>query len=209
MKMSKVGYFSEFLVFPPLIIIAMAFVVRDPVSHRPAVWVMTYLSGLVGWTLIEYLLHRVLFHQAPVLSQLHERHHRSPQDLIGTPAWVSTLVGVLFVAGPSWTALGFGLGTTVTGGFVTGYLWYVLVHYATHHWQPPRGSYLYRARLRHAGHHHGCQEGNFGVTTNFWDYVFATVIRPLTLNQRVQGSSPCAPTTLILKENLAQPESTN
>ena len=176
MKMSKFGYFSEFLLFPPLVLVAILLVFRSSIPSQPAIWAIVYGAGLIGWTLMEYLLHRVLFHHAPVLSLIHERHHHSPQDLIGTPAWASMMIGLIAVAIPSWAALGFGLGTAATAGLVTGYLWYVFVHYATHQGRPRHGSYLYRARLRHARHHHLSNSGNFGVTTGVWDHVFGTAI---------------------------------
>jgi sterol desaturase/sphingolipid hydroxylase (fatty acid hydroxylase superfamily) len=176
MKMTKFGYFSEFLLFPPLVLAATLLAFRSSIPPQPVIWTIVYGAGLVGWTLIEYLLHRVLFHHAPILSQIHARHHRSPHDLIGTPAWASVLLGLIAVATPSWAALGLDLGTAATAGLVTGYLWYVFIHYATHHWRPRRGSYLYRARLRHARHHHLTHAGNFGVTTGVWDYVFGTAL---------------------------------
>ncbi len=176
MKMSKLGYFSEFLLFPPLVVIAILLVFRGSTRPQPVIWLLVYGGGLVGWTLIEYLLHRVLFHHAPILSKIHARHHHAPQDLIGTPAWASALIGLIVVASPSWATLGFGLGTAATAGLVTGYLWYDFVHYASHHWRPRRNSYLYRARLRHARHHHRSDSGNFGVTTSVWDRVFGTAL---------------------------------
>ncbi len=178
MKMSKFGYFSEFLLFPPLVLVAILLAFRGPIPSRPAIWAIVYAGGLIGWTLIEYLLHRVLFHHAPILSEIHARHHQSPQDLIGTPAWASALIGLIAIASPAWATLGFGLGTAATAGLATGYLWYVFVHYATHHWRLRRGSYLYRARLRHARHHHLSQGGNFGVTTGVWDQIFGTALDP-------------------------------
>ncbi len=176
MKMSKLGYFSEFLLFPPLVLVASLLAFRSTMPPSPLAWLLVYGAGLMAWTLLEYLLHRVLFHHAPILAPIHDRHHKSPNDLIGTPAWASVLVGMVAVASPAWAALGFGLGTAATAGLVTGYLWYVFVHYATHHWQPRRGSYIYRARLRHGLHHHFPDSGNFGVTTAFWDRVFGTAI---------------------------------
>jgi sterol desaturase/sphingolipid hydroxylase (fatty acid hydroxylase superfamily) len=175
MKMSKLGYFSEFLLFPPLVLVATLLAFCSSIPPQPTIWAIVYCSGLVGWTLMEYLLHRVLFHHAPILARIHDRHHRSPQDLIGTPAWASVLVSLIAVATPSWAAFGFNLGTAATAGLVTGYLWYVFVHYATHHWRPRRDSYLYRARLRHVRHHQS-HRGNFGVTTGVWDHVFGTAI---------------------------------
>jgi sterol desaturase/sphingolipid hydroxylase (fatty acid hydroxylase superfamily) len=182
MKMSKLGYFSEFLLFPPLVLVATLLAFRSLTPPQSAIWAIVYGAGLVGWTLIEYLLHRVLFHHAPILSQIHKRHHHSPMDLIGTPAWASALIGLMAVAIPSWAALGFDSGTAVTAGLVTGYLWYVFVHYATHHWRLRRGSYLYQARLRHARHHHFSHSVNFGVTTSVWDHVFGTALEGQAAN---------------------------
>ncbi len=176
MKMSKLGYFAEFLLFPPLVLVTTLLAFRSSIPPQPVIWAIVYGGGLVGWTIIEYFLHRVLFHHAPILSQIHESHHHSPQDLIGTPAWASVLVGLIAVAGPCWVVLGFDLGTAATAGLVNGYLWYVFVHYATHHWRPHPDSYLYRARLRHARHHYKSQSGNFGVTTAVWDHVFGTAL---------------------------------
>jgi sterol desaturase/sphingolipid hydroxylase (fatty acid hydroxylase superfamily) len=176
MKMSKFGYFFEFLLFPPLVGFATLLAFHSATPPKPAIWVIVYGGGLFGWTFIEYLLHRALFHHAPVLSAIHERHHHSPHDLIGAPAWASLLLGVIAAAIPSWAVFGFGLATAVTAGLVTGYLWYVFVHYASHYWRPRRNSYLYRARLRHARHHHQSNRGNFGVTTGIWDRVFGTAL---------------------------------
>ena len=179
MKMSKLGYFFEFLLFPPLVLIATFVAFRNPFPPRPTIWAVGCGGGLIGWTFIEYLLHRVLFHHAPVLSQIHASHHQSPQELIGTPAWASVILGLIVIGGPSWETLGFNLGTAVTTGVVTGYLWYVFVHYAIHHWQPRQNSYFYRAWLRHAVHHHHSQHRNFGVTTALWDHIFGTASKDM------------------------------
>lgn len=185
MKMTKFGYFFEFLLFPPLIVAATLFAFHRSAPLRPLEWLVVFAAGLAAWTLIEYVLHRVLFHHAPILSGIHEQHHDEPQELIGTPAWASALIGLIAVAGPCCALLGFDLGTAATAGLVAGYLWYVFVHYATHHWQPPRDSYLYRARLRHARHHFQSHSGNFGVTTALWDHVFGTALKTSAPRSRV------------------------
>lgn len=188
MNMRKLGYFSEFLLFPPLILVATVFAFRSSTPPQPAIWAIVYGAGLGGWSLIEYVLHRVLFHHAPILSRIHERHHLSPQELLGTPVWASALLGLIAVATPAWIALGFGLGSAATAGLVTGYLWYVFVHYVTHQLRPARDSYLYRARLRHARHHYLSHSGNFGVTTDVWDHLFGTAIKGRTEARRYQST---------------------
>jgi sterol desaturase/sphingolipid hydroxylase (fatty acid hydroxylase superfamily) len=175
MKMSKLGYFSEFLLFPPLILAATLLALHKASAPHALLWLLVFGGGLIGWTLIEYLLHRFFFHHAPVLKRVHERHHNSPLELIGTPAWASALIA-LVTAALACAVLGFPIGTAATAGLAAGYLWYVFVHYAAHHWRPRRGSYLYGARLRHARHHHQSHDGNFGVTTALWDHVFSTAL---------------------------------
>lgn len=176
MKMSRLAYFAEFLVLPPLVLLFTAFAFYRASPPGVASWVFMYFAGLLAWTLIEYLLHRFVFHHAPILARMHELHHKSPQELIGTPAWVSVSLGAVAVAGPCWAALGLDLATAVTAGMVTGYLCYVLVHYAIHHWQPHPGGYFYRIRHWHALHHYFADDGNFGVTTSLWDHVFGTAL---------------------------------
>ena len=176
MKMSKLGYFSEFLLFPPLVLVATLLAFHSSTPPQPGIWVIVYCTGLIGSTFFGYLLHRALFHHAPIFSLIHERHHQSPLDLIGTPAWASALIGLIAVAIPSWAAFGFDSGTAATAGFITGYLWYFFVHYATHHWRLRQDSYLYQARLRHARHHYLPHSGNFGVTTALLDHVFGTAL---------------------------------
>jgi sterol desaturase/sphingolipid hydroxylase (fatty acid hydroxylase superfamily) len=176
MKLSKPAYFAEFFLFPPLVLFFTVLAFYSSIPPTPVIWALVYGGGLVAWTLLEYLLHRFVFHHAPLLARMHKRHHQRPQELIGTPAWASVLVGSIAIASPSWAVLGFDLATAATAGMVTGYLCYVLIHYAIHHRQPRRESYLYRARRRHALHHYINDRGNFGVTTGVWDHVFGTAL---------------------------------
>ena len=48
MKMSKLGYFSEFLLFPPLVLIAMLLAYRNFIPPQPAIYALVYGGGLVG-----------------------------------------------------------------------------------------------------------------------------------------------------------------
>ena len=57
-----------------------------------------------------------------------------------------------------------------------GWLWYISVHHAVHHWRLSRDGYLYRAKRRHAMHHYSRETGNFGVTTPFWDHVMGSAL---------------------------------
>jgi sterol desaturase/sphingolipid hydroxylase (fatty acid hydroxylase superfamily) len=188
-KLNRLSYFAEFLIFPPIVLAATAVAFLGPAPPHPIVWMAVFSAGFVVWTFAEYLLHRVVFHRAPYLSVLHERHHRTPQDLVGTPVWASVLSGIVAVAAPSWALLGFELATAATAGMTAGYLWYVFGHYAAHYGRPRRGSYFYGVRLRHARHHHLSDRGNFGVTTSFWDRVFGTALDERMAPRKRAGAS--------------------
>ena len=87
MKMTKLGYFSEFLLFPPLVLVATLLAFRSSIPPQPVNWAIVYGFGLVGWTLIEYWLHRVLFHHAPILARLHERSASGPCFAVPHSPW--------------------------------------------------------------------------------------------------------------------------
>jgi dihydroceramide fatty acyl 2-hydroxylase len=142
--------------------------------------VLLVLSGLVCWSLIEYLLHRFVFHHTPSTPRqmflgylFHGAHHAFPDDRL---RWTVPLVTSLPVAAVLTTAalLVFGAaGGPLMTGVLLGYLAYDLVHYAIH-LGPKRsriGRYL---RNRHLAHHYGVPERNFGVTSPLWDVVFGS-----------------------------------
>ena len=132
------------------------------------------LAGLAGWTAIEYALHRFVLHGMPPSRGWHAEHHRRPAALIGTPTILSaTLIAVLvflpsLVLGDVWIAC------ALTFGVVTGYLAYLITHYATHHWRGGN-AWIMRRKRWHALHHRPvANPGHYGVTSAFWDHVFGS-----------------------------------
>lgn len=136
------------------------------------------MGGVLTWTLVEYVLHRWLFHYVPRSAAgrrlhflAHGVHHDYPRDstrLVMPPA-VSIPVALVFwwlfrvVAGAGVHA--------VFAGFVLGYLAYDTLHFAVHHW-PMRsrvGAFLKAYHLKH--HYHDDHTG-YGVTSPLWDVVF-------------------------------------
>jgi sterol desaturase/sphingolipid hydroxylase (fatty acid hydroxylase superfamily) len=135
------------------------------------------LLGVVGWTLVEYLMHRLVFHGVDPIRRWHAEHHRRPTALIFTPTIVSvTLIGVLVFlpALVEWNLL---RASALTLGVVAGYLIYTLTHHATHNWHADN-AWLRRRKRWHALHHHQIDVSTcYGVTTSFWDHVFGTTHR--------------------------------
>lgn len=175
MYQTKWGYYADFVVYPIAVLALTGLAFAGPHSRFLGVYCLCFLSGLGAWTLIEYMMHRFVFHALPPIAQMHDRHHANPAAFVGTPSWLSLPAFVLVGFFPLWTIVRLEIATGVAAGLMIGFVWYIALHDAIHRWPLRRGSLLYKAKLRHAGHHAGHQ-GNFGVTTDFWDRVLGTVI---------------------------------
>ena len=175
MRIGKFLYFGDFVAIPVLMSGLSYLAFQDRGVATAAEFSALAIFGLLFWTLAEYGIHRFLYHHAPVLSPLHDAHHRAPNDLIGVPSFISSgLVVVLgylpFRAFAPVGAAGFAT------GLLAGYAVYMFVHHATHHMKIRPGDWLYDARVRHMAHHYH-EDTNFGVSTGVWDRVFGTTGR--------------------------------
>ncbi|MGC2776075.1 MAG: sterol desaturase family protein [Bradyrhizobium sp.] len=186
MNHSKISYYAELFIYPIVVAGLLLFDLASSGFSLHQRWLLAALGGAALWTLAEYLVHRFLYHEVAILKQLHGLHHARPSDLIGAPIWVSAVIFLSFfalVAGLADVQTASG----TTSGLLVGYVLYLLVHDAVHHWQlagqSPLKSWLRSCRLRHVRHHRGPIPGNFGVVTGVWDYVFGTALAPgLTRN---------------------------
>jgi sterol desaturase/sphingolipid hydroxylase (fatty acid hydroxylase superfamily) len=175
MDQTKWGYYADFVIYPVAVLVLTGLAFGSPHSRFLAVYCLCVLSGAAAWTLVEYMMHRFVFHAVPPIAQMHDRHHADPAAFIGTPSWLSVPAFVLGAFIPLRAIADVEIATGVAAGLMIGFVWYVALHDAIHRWPLRRGSLLYKAKLRHAGHHAG-RHGNFGVTTGFWDRVLGTVI---------------------------------
>ncbi|KAL9945076.1 fatty acid alpha-hydroxylase [Verticillium nonalfalfae] len=151
---------------------------------------MHFIGGFFLWSLLEYVLHRFLFHLDDYLPNnrvgitahflLHGIHHYLPMDkyrlvmpptlfvVLATPFW--KLARIVFAY--NWYA-----GAAVYCGGIFGYICYDLTHYFLHHQNLP----LWYKDLKkyHLQHHFLDYELGFGVTSKFWDRVFGTELVPV------------------------------
>ena len=171
------------------------------IIYLPAIGYMLYLAntakglsigtigaliflGLLIWTLVEYTMHRFVFHYQPKSSWgkrfhflLHGVHHDYPQDasrLVMPP--VISIPLALFFYGLFIVVFG-QVAPALFAGFLVGYLCYDMIHYATHHLPMKRGFWLFLKRY-HMSHHYKDDDVGYGVSSPLWDYVFRTKARP-------------------------------
>ncbi|RAK68074.1 sterol desaturase family protein [Hymenobacter edaphi] len=139
---------------------------------------------LVGWfafTLVEYLMHRFLYHmktntpgKAKFQYTMHGVHHEYPKDKtrLAMPPILTVFVASLlfFIFRFTFGNAGFG----ILAGFVFGYATYLFVHYAIHVYNPPK-NFLKFWWHHHAQHHYRQDEVAFGVSTTIWDHIIGTM----------------------------------
>lgn len=139
-----------------------------------------FALGVLSWTLLEYIIHRYVFHYQPksrwgkVLHFImHGVHHDYPNDatrLVMPPVISIPLAVVFYVV--FWLTLG-RFAPAALAGFGFGYVCYDTIHYATHHFQMKRGIWRWLKQY-HLRHHYQDDHAGYGVSTPLWDYVFRT-----------------------------------
>ena len=143
---------------------------RDELHAIMILWLV--LCGLLIFSLIEYVVHRWLFHGPfEVFEQGHRRHHEEPQGYDALPFFLPPLAYLLLATlltyvMPTSSALLLG------GSIAAGYAAYGLSHWSIH-------AYRFRhplVRTWAAAHHihHNHPERNFGVTSPLWDLLLRT-----------------------------------
>jgi sterol desaturase/sphingolipid hydroxylase (fatty acid hydroxylase superfamily) len=145
--------------------------------------VALFLVGWLIWTLLEYVIHRFLFHYEPksrfgkaLHFVVHGVHHDYPNDAsrLVMPPVVSLPLAVFFYL---LFALVFGrFCPPIMAGLISGYIFYDSLHYATHHFAMRKGvwSWLKQYHLRH---HYQDDHSGYGVSSPLWDYIFGTTRR--------------------------------
>lgn len=177
MSQSWIGYYADLLFYPVVVVGFLLYDLADQGLAFHPLWWLALLCGGMIWPLVEYLLHRFVYHEVAVIRDLHGMHHAHPNDLVGAPLWVSivSFSSLLWFLARFW---GFEIACGFTGGLMLGYVSYLVIHNAVHRWPLGETSWMRNYRLRHIRHHRHPLPGNFGVTTGFWDYVFGTEIVP-------------------------------
>ncbi len=140
-----------------------------------------FFAGLLIFTLVEYTMHRFLFHIGTKTKKrekfqytLHGVHHEYPKDKerLAMPPVMSITIATTLLFG-----LRFVLNDMVFAflpGFLVGYAGYLAMHYILHTFKARKGFFNF-LWANHAVHHYKDQTKAYGVTSPLWDIVFGTM----------------------------------
>lgn len=176
--LSKVHYLVPVFIFVPVMLAStyIAFFVKN-------IGIVTYIEffliGLFVWTFTEYIMHRFVFHYVPknkiglrLHFIFHGVHHDYPSDAkrLVLPPSVSIPLATAFyflfdAILPANYIFGF------FPGFILGYLFYDISHYAIHHFNF-KGNIWKKIKQHHMLHHYQAPERGFGVSSPLWDKIF-------------------------------------
>jgi sterol desaturase/sphingolipid hydroxylase (fatty acid hydroxylase superfamily) len=119
-------------------------------------------TGVIAWTLAEYVVHRFVLHR--LMPTQHRIHHAYPGEPVLSIFWQiwACFAVVYLIADGAFLA-----------GSLVAYAWYLFVHHCTHHSADRLPAFL----IRYHNGHHKFATRNYGVTTSLWDHVFGTVLR--------------------------------
>ena len=140
------------------------------------------VAGIFVWSFIEYVLHKYIFHfdaksefGKKIHFIFHGVHHDYPSDSrrLVMPPSVSIPLAALFyfifmyLVGEVYVLPFF-------SGFIIGYLFYDLTHYAIHHFNMHNKFWL-EIKNHHMLHHYHDQDKGYGVSSPLWDLVFGSM----------------------------------
>lgn len=155
--------------------------------------------GVVIWTLLEYTIHRWVFHKMPSghsKAQIvfhfitHGLHHKVPFDhkRLVFPPFPAAIVGSILLAIYSKIFPGSVL-FLVAGGTALGYVTYDMIHFYLHYGSPKENTFLYNMKRYHNQHHFVHQDTGFGISNKTWDYFFGTLINLKKLAMPIKWST--------------------
>jgi 4-hydroxysphinganine ceramide fatty acyl 2-hydroxylase len=176
--LSRVHPSVPVIIYLPLIVIMLYYSVTTySVSFVNILLLM--VAGMFVWTFVEYVLHKYIFHfnatsefGKKIHFIFHGVHHDYPSDSrrLVMPPSVSIPLAVLFYFLFRYL-IGEVYHLPFFSGFIIGYLFYDITHYAIHHFNM-HNKFLLAIKNHHMLHHYQHPNKGYGVSSPFWDLVF-------------------------------------
>jgi 4-hydroxysphinganine ceramide fatty acyl 2-hydroxylase len=176
--LSKVHFTVPLYIFIP--VIGFCIYKYTQASLGAFLFIELFISGLLVWTLVEYIMHRFVFHYEPADKPWAQRmhfvfhgvHHDYPSDakrLVLPPSMsIPLATGFYFLFNailPTNYIFGF------FPAFILGYLFYDISHYAIHHFNF-KGAIWKKIKQHHMLHHYQDPAKGYGVSSPLWDKIF-------------------------------------
>ncbi|KAI3426116.1 hypothetical protein D9Q98_008495 [Chlorella vulgaris] len=138
--------------------------------------------GVLVWQVLEYSIHRFLFHFDPKTPKgielhfmVHGHHHKYPMDfdrLVFPPAIAAVVIALFHALLHQLLPLSWA--SSLLGGGVVGYVLYDTTHWALH---SGRADWLVGPVLKtsHMDHHYVDETVGYGISSTLYDLVFGTM----------------------------------
>jgi dihydroceramide fatty acyl 2-hydroxylase len=178
---SRIHWTYPLIIWIPVVVVCLIHAVVNFDTSFITIFLF-FILGISSWTLIEYIMHRFVFHYQPtspfgekVHFLMHGVHHDYPNDSkrLVMPPLLSLIIAVPFFIGFYYGLDKSASSFAAFAGIVFGYLIYDMMHYALHHskWQ---NKVFEKLKKHHMAHHYQHPDAGFGVSSFFWDIVFST-----------------------------------
>jgi len=167
---SKTPWYAIPIAYFPLICYYMSSSELDWFSN-----IFYFLMGCVNWSLLEYTIHRFIFHGEEYWLPenntayvahflLHGIHHAFPQDRyrLVFPVLPGYIIQAL-LARMFYSFLPVDMSHAFVAGTFAGYVAYDLIHYFLHHSSPKEG-YWKDVKIYHMQHHYKNSKAGYGVS---------------------------------------------
>lgn len=200
-RLSHVHPAVPHVLYLPVITVMLALAVRA--GQGAGQIVLLFLAGAGVWSLLEYVIHRFVFHPPQWVEEetravtaslapgqavipalptwrhrfyflVHGVHHDYPNDSRRLVMPPSVSIPLAFVFYFLFQGLIGPLTPAAFAGLVAGYLVYDTTHYLTHHSSGRTALGRYQKK-RHFRHHYYDSTRNFGVSSPLWDLIWGTM----------------------------------
>ncbi|HMG07288.1 sterol desaturase family protein [Mucilaginibacter lappiensis] len=178
--LSKVHYTVPLYIFVPVILFC-TYKAFFEAGISFILYVGLFIAGLFIWTIVEYIMHRFVFHYQPKENWkwaqrlhfiMHGVHHDYPSDakrLVLPPSLSIPLATGFYFLFKALLPVNYVFG--FFPGFILGYLFYDISHYAMHHFNFKSGLFK-KIKQHHMLHHYQDPEKGYGVSSPLWDKIF-------------------------------------
>ncbi|WCL53225.1 sterol desaturase family protein [Gimibacter soli] len=180
-----VAFFGYYAVQVYLVLAAVSLYVAFTYGTSLLMGLAAAAIAIALYPLSWYITHRWILHgqwlyknplTAPLWKRIHYDHHQDPHHL-------EVLFGALYTTLPAIGIVTIPAGYYLDGiggagaGFAAGVLWtcfYEFCHCIQHLNYKPKNAFLKHMKEQHMMHHFHDEDGNYGITSFFWDKLFGT-----------------------------------